>query len=429
MSKQGKNETSDTLTIRPDACYLITGGLGGLGRHFARWLGTQGARFLVLNGRKGPDTPHARQLIADLEDMDISVQVVQADISRKEDVSRLLETCANLAPTGGIIHAAGVLDDGMLMQQTEERFRRVLAPKTAGAWYLHELTLSHEIDFFVCFSSVASVLGNAGQGNYAAANAFLDALMHHRRTMGLPGVSISWGPWAMGGMAAELDSHYHRRLADLGYQPIQPQEGISVLAAALDCRTAHLTALPMDWNRYIEHYSMPLFMHLTESATSGARHENFRQKLVAAPRSGRHKLLISHVHKAVGRVLGYGADNSHTVGDRQGFFDLGMDSLGSIEMRNALQTSLECSLPATLAFDCPTVEAMANYLMADMFPAAVSEHVEDDETEPARTYTVVELVETEETSGSPDMTDVRELSEDEAEAMLVNELKNFKLET
>jgi myxalamid-type polyketide synthase MxaB len=199
-----------TPAIRAEGSYLITGGIGALGLKIAQELVEQGARHLVLAGRS-PASAEAVAAIAPLRVAGASVQVVQADVGLAQDVTRLLDVCNKAAPLRGVVHAAGVLDDGVLARQTAERLARVMAPKVRGAWNLHVQTQESSLDFFVCFSSVASLLGSPGQSNYAAANAFLDALVHHRRSLGLPGLSINWGPWAEAGMAAGLRSRLESR--------------------------------------------------------------------------------------------------------------------------------------------------------------------------------------------------------------------------
>lgn len=401
LSAPVMEKASGAIGIRPDACYLITGGLGGLGGLVARWLVENGARFMVLNSRKMPENSRIQDLIKYLEHKGAWVRIEPADISQPQAVEGLIAACSKPVPLAGIIHGAGVLDDGMLMRQTEERFGRVFDPKGLGAWHLHEQTLDLPLDFFVCFSSASSVLGNAGQGNYAAANAFVDALMHHRRACGLPGLSISWGPWTTGGMAAELQSRHHQRLTDMGYIPIQPQEGISALAAALNLPDAHLAFIPMNWEQYGAHLMMPLLTLMTKSAVPK---RPFQEILREAPSASRRKRLVEHVRNIAAQVLGPSGEDSRRIGDREGFFDMGMDSLGAIEMRNALQNSLGCSLPPTAAFDFPTVEALTDYLLAELFP-------ENRSPEPVAEF--------------PDSEKIEDLSEEEAEAMLMNELNRY----
>jgi myxalamid-type polyketide synthase MxaB len=189
--------------VRADGSYLITGGLGALGIRVARCLVDQGARHLVLAGRSGPSA-EAWEAMEEMRAAGASVREVRADVASPADTARLIEACQAEAPLRGVVHAAGVLDDGVVDRQTAERFSRVLAPKVYGAWNLHHQTRELPLDFFVLFSSMASVLGSPGQSSYAVANAFLDALAHHRRARGLPGLSINWGPWSEAGMAALL---------------------------------------------------------------------------------------------------------------------------------------------------------------------------------------------------------------------------------
>ncbi|NJQ96784.1 MAG: SDR family NAD(P)-dependent oxidoreductase [Hydrococcus sp. CSU_1_8] len=213
---------SQSFFIRKDGSYLITGGLGALGLQIGRWLVQQGAKHLILTGRNQP-SQEARETIDQLEKIGTRVNVVQADVSNFDDVKRIIASSPHLPvspspclPLRGIIHAAGVLDDGVLLKQNWERFDRVLAPKVRGAWNLHLATQNLPLDFFVCFSSIASLLGSPGQGNYAAANAFMDALAHYRRGLGLPGLTINWGVWADVGMAAQLSEHDRARLEEQG---------------------------------------------------------------------------------------------------------------------------------------------------------------------------------------------------------------------
>ncbi|NER24034.1 MAG: SDR family NAD(P)-dependent oxidoreductase, partial [Symploca sp. SIO1C2] len=193
------------VSVKREGSYLITGGLGALGLRVAQWMVDIGAGHLVLMGRSAPSEA-AQQVINQLERAGAQVVVVSGDVSKKQDVVRILaEIDSSYPPLRGVIHGAGVLDDGVLQQMSWERFTRVMAPKVEGAWHLHTLTEHLEIDFFVCFSSMASLLGSPGQGNYAAANGFMDALAHHRRAKGLAGLSINWGPWAEAGMAERLE--------------------------------------------------------------------------------------------------------------------------------------------------------------------------------------------------------------------------------
>ena len=203
LSRCETRHKSGSLDVaRGEGSYLITGGLTGLGLATARWLVSQRARYLVLAGRSAP-SEEARLAIGEMERAGARVLVVQADVSRREDVDRLLgQIDGTGVPLRGVIHAAGTFDDGVLLEQRWERFEKVMAAKVAGAWNLHQATRGIPLDFFVAYSSGASLLGSTGQGNYAAANSFLDGLAGYRQSLGLPGLAINWGPWAEVGRSA-----------------------------------------------------------------------------------------------------------------------------------------------------------------------------------------------------------------------------------
>jgi acyl transferase domain-containing protein/acyl carrier protein len=336
-------------TIRESGCYLITGGLGALGLKVARHLADRGARHLVLAGRSGRDDDPA---VEGLRASGAAVQVVRADVARGDDVARLITTCQACGPLRGIVHAAGVLDDGVLERQTAERFARVMAPKVRGAWELHVRTQALPLDFFVCFSSMASLLGSPGQGNYAAANAFLDALAHHRRACGLPGTSINWGPWADAGMAANLQS----RLQAHGEGMLAPAVALRLFTHVLERGAAQVGAMRVDWDRYAVAYPAPEFLSVLRATPAAPP---LRQRLRDAPPDRRVHLLEEFVRSAVGRVLGR---PPAAVPRGEGFAGLGLDSLGAIELRTQLEGALECRLPATLAFDYPTVAVLVAHL-------------------------------------------------------------------
>jgi myxalamid-type polyketide synthase MxaB len=222
------------------ASYLITGGLGGLGLQVAQQLVADGARQICLTGRHGVTTPEQQHALDRLAAAGATVTVIPADIGDPAAVQALLHRCNRLAPLRGIVHAAGVLEDGVLSTQTPQRLANVLRPKVAGAWHLHTLTADQKLDFFVCFSSVAALLGSPGQSSYAAANAFLDRLMQHRRQQGMHGLSINWGPWAEVGMAASLSTRFQQQ----GLTPILPDQGRLFFRYLLQQDVAQLGVLP-----------------------------------------------------------------------------------------------------------------------------------------------------------------------------------------
>jgi myxalamid-type polyketide synthase MxaB len=238
-------------SIHADATYLVTGGLGGLGLAVSRGLVERGARSLVLVGRSAP-TESARAVLGELESSGARVVVFQGDVASPGDVRRLLEEItASMLPLRGVIHAAGVLDDAPLVKQDWERFRKVMMPKVDGAWNLHVQTEATPLDFFVLFSSVASVLGSPGQANYASANAFLDGLAQVRRARNLAGTSINWGPWAEVGMAASQTERAQRRLQEQGFDAIAPADGLRALDAVLAAGPVQVAVMSVRWERFL----------------------------------------------------------------------------------------------------------------------------------------------------------------------------------
>ena len=365
--------------IRSDATYLITGGLGALGLEVACWMVKQGARHLVLTGRRGP-SDEARRVIEQLEETGARILVVNADVSDGAQVIHLFEKMeAEMPPLKGIIHAAGILDDGVLLQQKLARFERVLAPKVTGSWILHTLTLDRPLDFFVCFSSIASLLGSSGQGNYAAANAFMDTLVHHRRAMGLPGLSINWGVWGKIGLAANLDSRDRDRLAAMGMDSIEPERGISILGQLMGQSEAiQVGVFPVNWPRFLQQFPVaPAFLSElyrsppTQSSTSA----NFIESLKKISDEKQRGYLSTHIQSEINKVLGF--DPSRPMDSRKKFSALGMDSLMVVEFTNRLQTSLECSLPSALLFQYSTLDELVDHITNEILALESPWHKHD----------------------------------------------------
>ena len=273
----GRHQGKLVLTLprrelgREGRAWLVSGGMGGLGLEVAKWLAECGAGALILNGRRLPD-PIAEAAIEALRERGVEVRVELADLADEAAVAGLMARIdAAGRPLSGIVHCAGVLADGALADQDAERFRRVLAPKVAGAWHLHRATCHRDLDHFILFSSIAGALGNAGQANYAAANAWLDQLARYRRAQGLAGQSIAWGPWSGAGMAQERREQIAEGIAAAGLGWLSPREGI----AALDCiaRQGVTSSLVADagWATLAEaRQEAPRFEPLTSAAASGA---------------------------------------------------------------------------------------------------------------------------------------------------------------
>jgi acyl transferase domain-containing protein len=343
----------EPAVLSGNATYLITGGSGALGLATASLLVDLGARHLALVSRspKPVSIPNAE------------VKLIAADVSLAADVDRVFETIAAMPPLRGVIHAAGTLDDGLITSQSPQRFRSVMAPKVQGAWNLHERTAAADLDFFVLFSSAASLLGSPGQTNYSAANAYLDALARYRREMGLPALSINWGAWAAGGMA---DDAVRERMDARGVAAIDADEGLRMLArllgrdAAKDAPVA-LGIVPVRWPEFLRRlpgFALPRFEPF--GAQPSAPAQDFRARLDAAPQGERAPLLSAFLRETLAAVLGL--RDGARIAAQQRFFDLGMDSLMTLEFRNRLEAELKLQLPATLAFNYPSLEALGEHL-------------------------------------------------------------------
>ena len=368
LQRAEANISSDAaLPVRADAMYLITGGLGDLGLVTARWLVEEkGARFLTLVGRRAPSVA-AQQRIAAIEALGAQVQCMQADMADAHRVAQIVETAARIAPLSGVIHAAGSLDDAALTAMNWSQVATVLAPKVAGAWNLHRACAEHSLDFFVMYSSLASVLAPVGQANYAAANGFLDALAHYRRRLGLPAMTINWGPWSAIGQAMQRTSE--AQLRQLGMGAIAPAQGVAVLAHLFDHPTAQVLVAAMDWDAMPEALAQrPLFANFRRhtAATQDAGNDGGLQaRLQGLPQGEQRAQVLEAVKVAVARILGL--ESARVVEEDVGFFDMGMDSLTAVELRNALQAAAGVNLPTTLLFKYPTVQALTAFLADEIF--------------------------------------------------------------
>ena len=361
----------ETPIVRSSGTYLLTGGLGGIGLQVADWLVGRGARHLVLAGRSGGSAA-AAETIARLEAKGARLEIVAADVAERQDVASVLKRIQDtMPPLTGIVHAAGVLDDGLLDEQTTARFASVMAPKVNGAWNLHCLTKSLPIDWFVCFGSLSGLLGSAGQGNYSAANAWMDALMHDRRSQGLPGISIDWGPWASVGMAANLDAARRRRIEAKGLQCIPVSKALSALAYALRLDSAQVTIAAVDWRKFVERSpSVPSCLTRFVRAAAGSPSSSSQadalvggiDRLRSAPAVERPGLLVAHLRHLLRLTLGFSPQTQ--IDPRDTFFDLGMDSLSAVELGNHIQASLGCVLPPRAFIDYPTTQDLADYLLS-----------------------------------------------------------------
>ncbi|HYO72994.1 MAG TPA: SDR family NAD(P)-dependent oxidoreductase [Archangium sp.] len=367
---------ASSIPLRADATYLVTGGLGGLGLAVARWMVEQGARHLVLVGRRAPSA-QASEAVRALEQSGAHVTVASADVSHEAEVARLLQRIdADSPPLRGIVHSAGVLHDGALPQQDLERFERVMAPKVAGAWNLHRLTQGRPLDFFVLFSSASAMLGSPGQANYAAANTFLDALAHERRARGLVAQSLDWGPWAETGMVGAPDGTLARALERRGIRPLATKQALALFGESLASGRPQLALMSVQWPVYLEVLGAKGRSSFYEAVaptrpaaganaavTSARPRHPLAERLKAALPHERPQVLESSLQEEVARILRL---EPSQLDWRQGFAEMGMDSLMAIELRNVLQKGLGVSVPATVALDHPTIDFLVRHLLENV---------------------------------------------------------------
>ncbi|MEU0163536.1 type I polyketide synthase, partial [Streptomyces sp. NPDC006261] len=358
----------------PEGTVLITGGTGGLGGALARHLVTdRGVRHLLLVSRRGLAADGADTLRAELTGLGAQVAVASCDVTDRTALEELLAAVPAAHPLTAVVHTAGVVDDGVIGSLTPERLTAVLRPKADAAWHLHELTRGLDLAAFVVFSSVAATLGSPGQANYAAGNAFLDALATHRRHHRLPAHSLAWGPWTRSvGMTGSLTAIDVERITRSGMPPLSVEQGLALFDAALACDEATLAPVRLDLPVLRAQGDIaPLMRGLIRapgrraaavqtSRTAGG----LAQRLTALDAAEQRETLLGLVREQIARVLGH-ADATEVEASRQ-FQDLGFDSLTAVELRNGLNTVTGLRLPATMVFDYPTPSALADHMRDEL---------------------------------------------------------------
>ncbi|MFI0773486.1 SDR family NAD(P)-dependent oxidoreductase [Streptomyces sp. NPDC021212] len=354
------------------AAVLVTGASGALGGLVARHLVTgHGVRRLLLTSRRGLDAPGVAELVAELTGLGAEVEVAACDVADREALAGLLAG----RELSGVVHAAGVLDDGVIASLTPERVDRVLRPKVDAALHLHELTRDMDLTAFVLFSSAAGAIGSPGQGNYAAANAFLDALAAHRRAQGLPAQSLAWGLWATdAGMAGELADHDRQRIVRTGLTGLSPAEGLKLFDTAAALATPVLVPMHLETKALNAAEAPPMLRGLVRGSARravSARHDEgraaaLRQRLAALPADERYGELLTLVRTHAAAVLGHAGPEA--IEPERAFGDLGFDSLGAVEFRNAVNAATGLRLPPTLLFDYPNARVLAEHLATELVP-------------------------------------------------------------
>ena len=373
LSKCDRSETRD-FVASSDGCYLVTGGTGGIGRKIVRWLAERGARHIVVAARN-PASASAAAELHEVENVGASVQVFATDVGDFDQVGHLLDSIsASGRPLRGIVHAAGVFDDRLLSGHDWTRFEAVLAPKVYGAWNLHALTKDMDLDFFLCMSSVAAFLAPPGFGNYAAANAFLDALTSYRTGLGMAGTSIGWGPWTGVGMADKVGNKQAVQWARAGVKTIPTEMALDACAGLIGNPAAYTGVIDADWASYVERlgttYASPLLRDLArQHRVSQAGTEpstGLRERIEALPVTARRAAIHDTIRSVVGRVMDH--EDGRSIDPDLPFGDYGLDSLMAVSIARELSAACGIEFPSTLLFDYATVSALTNHVASELLP-------------------------------------------------------------
>jgi NADP-dependent 3-hydroxy acid dehydrogenase YdfG/acyl carrier protein len=381
--------------LNAGSTYLITGGLGAIGLKVAKWMVARGAKHLVLTGRSAGSAA-ALNAVDQMRKGGTEVLLRKVDVGDPGQVADLLAQIKKDMPVlRGVAHAAGVLHDGLIVQQDWDTFADVLRPKVQGAWNLHVQTLDGPLDFFLLFSSAAAFMPNAGQTSYSAANAFLDSLAHVRQGMGLPALSVNWGRWEGPGLAGETGKQEQNRLSTHGVGTIDAEQGLRALDFLFSGHDAQGVVLPLDWRKYFSHYregAEPMLLSKLATEIRGRAEDEkvqnervqLLQRLQQSTAPERQEIVEDFIAQQVMEVLGF--KSRQEVELSVGFFEIGLDSMMAVELQSRIQSGLGVSIPATTAFDQPNITALARYLL-DTFlvfeapPQSAKPETEDDLSE------------------------------------------------
>ncbi len=343
LEQQAPVAIAGQIAFNPQGTYLVTGGLGGFGLVLVQWLVDNGARHLVLVSRSGASSPEAIATVAALRDRGVNVMVAKADVSNEQHLLRVFSEIKSLPPLKGVFHAAAILDDGLLKDQNLERYYEVMGSKLLGAWILHNLTRNMSLDCFVLYSSVTSVLGNQGSGNYVAANCFVDSLAYYRRQMGLPALTVNWGVIADAGMAAR-ETFIRHHLERNGLIALYSGDGLKLLGRLLQEKATQVTVAPINWKQWFKFHqtgATPRFSMLSQENQESPSAETvlseanaFRTALTQTQPEERRQLAETQLRERVAHVLGM---SPVKLDIHKTFTSLGLDSLMAIEMRHHLE--------------------------------------------------------------------------------------------
>lgn len=420
-----------SVRLRPNASYLITGGFGGFGLLVADWLVSHGAKNLALMGRSGPQSPEAQRLIKRLKKKQVNIIEIQGDISRKQEVEKALARIRNsLPPLRGIFHLAMVLDDALLNNLTLKQMYDVLDPKILGAWHLHEYSKDLKLDCFVLFSSVSSLIGMPGQGNYVTANAFLDGLSFYRRSQKLPSITINWGFLGKTGIAAR-NKETAARFENQGLKSFSPEQAMEMMANFLEFNPIQMAVINMDWSRFgqmLQRYAVsPKFSDLWEVDEGETRDQSlglnnkasFRKLLFTVPEKEKSELLLKALRDQMAKILG---ESSEKLDIEKPLSELGFDSLMAVELRNWAENNLGVRLPTIEIMKGPSIVQLS-YKLIQIFTEQIKKF---SSSGPKREKSMMLSKTIQRKSTENILTAIDELSDQEVEAMLHELLDNEK---
>ena len=359
----------EPITVRGDAAYVITGGLGGVGLEVTEWLVRRGATSIVLMSRSAADHSVAERLDS-LRRRGARIEVFQGDVAEAADVARLMDFIrSEVGPLRGVIHSAGVYDDRLLADHRWELFEKVFEAKVIGTWNLHRSTAEEQLDFFICFSSIASMVGAPGLANYVAANAFLDSFAVFRRSQGLPALSVCWGPWDHVGMARTVGARRQAQWQTSGVSPLSTGDNCRALEIALGSNVARLGVLDVDWDRFLGRLNdagrAAQFHDLRGAPSDGAiEAEDFLAQLRATGAVDRVAVVVRQLRTVVAAVLD--VDVVEQLPVDKGLFDLGMDSLMALELVKGINGKYGCAFTGTAVFRHPTITEIAHQVLEEI---------------------------------------------------------------
>ena len=426
---------SGNYRLDAEATYLLTGAFGSLGRPIVENMLAEGAKKLLFLSRKSM-TPDMQDFVKQMEAKGAVIDVCVVEL---DNLERLHEQLAGkLQDIKGVVHLAGLLDDGAFNNLTESQFLKVLSPKVQGTWNLHLLTQSLPLDFFILFSSASSLLGAAGQANYALANGFMDAFAHYRHALGLTACSVNWGPWSESGMAAD-QSKSRKNWTNDSFGGLSSSKGLALFSRLLhqDIHSAQIAILPYRWSELFNHFPVPaipsILKQLANANSSVVTDEkNDTDDMIIQLQSpgmvlaDRQQLALEYLRGQVRKILGFSEND--TIDIHRSFLDIGFDSLMAVSFRTALAKTFSCYFPATLIFDYPNLDSLAGYLVDQLIAMSEEETTatKEEKQEIVNQKVDTTKVEARVTNTPVDMLDISQLSQSELDALLESELNDIE---